>query len=1166
MDPVMDEVTAYPHVLGRAEFRDWLLRLGVLDAWRSAHPGRREFTGPGRRNRIDYCFVSPFLFEHYLRDVRHVTDVRYGHEDHLPVRFLLHSPTQPPQFRLPWKCPRWLLLDPAVQAVLQATLDDLCDRIHVGPGSNPGALLDEHKRADAIFLREMFTARRNQDHSRLAELQQHVYATETAHAAAPTVASESLLLNAKSECTAFMELLASQRERAKFDRDISDRETGSKFFLRPPSAESYRVAIPGVVRADGSVTTDPHDMASLHRHYWGHYFRPPLATSPPRVPCRRYSPGDLEDLLRHTTARVSSEDQRFLDAPMTAHDFYWAITKSPKGKSSGFDGLPAEYYQLFPETWARLYELIYSAQFSRGRMTKFQRRAYISLLYKKGDRYDPKNYRPITLLNHDAKFGPKILAHRTGLILPKLIHVDQTGFVPGRSIRHALLRFQDLQAVCRSTGLPDAGAVLLDFAKAFDSVLWPALDQVLRHYGFGPNFRWSIRTFFHGTLVSVLVNGVKSDYFELGCGVRQGDPLSPALFVLFLEPMLNYLRATTGHLGVPVQDGASPHHLLAFADDCTGFLKDLRSTGQFISAVTRYTTAAGLQLNVDKTVVFPFQALDPSIGGSLRTAGYTVTADDRTTVLLGVSQSPTLPLSHRLDPLLPRLVARCTLWRYRARTLRGRAVILRTIVLPILWYTAAVTPLSARFVLQVQRLIKAFLFQLPLDPSAPSRAPMPSEWITWPTSKGGLGLPSISEFASSLHLCSLRDAIRYASRHMAIPSWFAAAASLLTATLRGNGVTFDILYAKVPSPATPPRPWASLGPFWYRTLQAWQVLRDSPHNTTVSTSSLLEAPLWDNHLFRVGGLQRPLAQSSQLCCLFRDLGYIRLRDFVDRHGALPSVDVCRPLLASVEFSSPRLRSLAVSHFVSTLDSWVNLSAPVALGPSPPDYFDLVSPRLAHSGDHGGGDGQPTQLVRSLASRPVALDLDVLPVLSDLKFRLQHNALNPRSKYQWRPVDVGCVHGCPAIETPRHLFWDCLYAQRLWSLFMPTLQSATSCPLSWEAVLYLMDIQLTPAASQTVGPHNFLRVLNVFRCCSSEASGFTGINGFSTLALAQTKRGRTHACCYARLHLRRLTTTSTVDRLCRFSDHVVSLLPPASRGLSPMDPIGAFGHPRSPSLT
>ncbi|RQM14109.1 hypothetical protein DD237_003606 [Peronospora effusa] len=104
-------------------------------------------------------------------------------------------------------------------------------------------------------------------------------------------------------------------------------------------------------------------------------------------------------------------------------------------------------------------------------------------------------------------------------------------------------------------------------------------------------------------------------------------------------------------------------------------------------------------------------------------------------------------------------------------------------------------------------------------------------------------------------------------------------------------------------------------------------------------------------------------------------------------------------------------------------------------------------------------------------RKLALDKDVLPVLSDLKFRLQHTSFDARSKYQWRPVDVGCVHCCPAIETPRHQFWDCLYAQRLWSLFLPTLQSATASPLSWEAVVYLMNIQLTPSASQTVGPHN-----------------------------------------------------------------------------------------------
>ncbi|CAI5713291.1 unnamed protein product [Peronospora destructor] len=120
-------------------------------------------------------------------------------------------------------------------------------------------------------------------------------------------------------------------------------------------------------------------------------------------------------------------------------------------------------------------------------------------------------------------------------------------------------------------------------------------------------------------------------------------------------------------------------------------------------------------------------------------------------------------------------------------------------------------------------------------------------------------------------------------------------------------------------------------------------------------------------------------------------------------------------------------------------------------------------------------------------RDRSLDLDVLPVLSDLKFRLQHNALNLRSKYQWRPVDVGYVHVCPAVETPRHLFWDCPYAQRLWSLFLPPLQLKTERPIRWEAAVYLTDIGLTPASSRDTGQHNILRVLNIVRCCVFRSS-------------------------------------------------------------------------------
>ena len=153
----------------------------------------------------------------------------------------------------------------------------------------------------------------------------------------------------------------------------------------------------------------------------------------------------------------------------------------------------------------------------------------------------PSNYRPISLLNVDAKLKPKILAHRLGGCLGSLLHSDQYGFVPGRDIRYAYIRFQALNQLYSDSDSP-AGTVLLGFAKAFNCVVWDALYMALQHFGFGQTFRRWIKVMFPGTLAYAMFNGRPLAPLKLGAGVRQGDPLSPVLFVLFIEPLINLLR------------------------------------------------------------------------------------------------------------------------------------------------------------------------------------------------------------------------------------------------------------------------------------------------------------------------------------------------------------------------------------------------------------------------------------------------------------------------------------------------------------------------------------------------------------------------------------------------------------------------------------------------
>ncbi|KAI9913374.1 hypothetical protein PsorP6_006099 [Peronosclerospora sorghi] len=151
-------------------------------------------------------------------------------------------------------------------------------------------------------------------------------------------------------------------------------------------------------------------------------------------------------------------------------------------------------------------------------------------------------------------------------------------------------------------------------------------------------------------------------------------------------------------------------------------------------------------------------ACDPHLRDSLANDGLEVVANEGHTKLLGILQSPTRPHSTRFDSLLPQMVARCQLWKFRGRTLRGRAVLLRSVILPLLWYVAAVTPIPPKL------LIKSEIFAKPS--SSKNQFELIDKWLYWPTTKGGLGLPSTKEFGPSLGLCSLRDSITFARRYV----------------------------------------------------------------------------------------------------------------------------------------------------------------------------------------------------------------------------------------------------------------------------------------------------------------------------------------------------------------------------------------------------------------
>ena len=170
-------------------------------------------------------------------------------------------------------------------------------------------------------------------------------------------------------------------------------------------------------------------------------------------------------------------------------------------------------------TWMKVVgELLvgsFNKSFIKGEMSPSQRQAVITLIEKKDqDRCDLKNWRPISLLNVDAKIASKVIAERVKRVLPYLIHENQSGYVPGRSICENIRSILDIMEYTKDNNKPGI-LFFIDFEKAFDSLEWDFLNKCLELFNFGPEFiRW-VNIFYKNTQSCVINNGLCCDYFKV---------------------------------------------------------------------------------------------------------------------------------------------------------------------------------------------------------------------------------------------------------------------------------------------------------------------------------------------------------------------------------------------------------------------------------------------------------------------------------------------------------------------------------------------------------------------------------------------------------------------------------------------------------------------------
>ena len=175
-------------------------------------------------------------------------------------------------------------------------------------------------------------------------------------------------------------------------------------------------------------------------------------------------------------------------------------------KAPGNDGLPMEFCVKF---WYVLgSDLVKVLNFClvNNKLSKSKRRGVISLSFKKGDSLDPKNGRPISLLNVDYKTASRAIAGSLLKILHAVVDKDQTCGVPGQFIGENVAYLRDVIDYASQAGVPCA-ILPLHQEKAFDRVDWGFMRDTFSAMSFGPPFISSIDIFYRGSKSAVNANG-----------------------------------------------------------------------------------------------------------------------------------------------------------------------------------------------------------------------------------------------------------------------------------------------------------------------------------------------------------------------------------------------------------------------------------------------------------------------------------------------------------------------------------------------------------------------------------------------------------------------------------------------------------------------------------
>ncbi|XP_059292434.1 uncharacterized protein LOC132045876 [Lycium ferocissimum] len=276
------------------------------------------------------------------------------------------------------------------------------------------------------------------------------------------------------------------------------------------------------------------------------------------------------DLLQHVPSMVDQDTSNQLVSMLTLEEVKKAVFELSADSAGGPDGMIGIFYQVCCNiVGVDVYNVV-KAFFDGKTLPKSITNTNLVLLPKKNNIETFADMRPISLSNFINKVIFRVVQDKLEGLLPSLISPNQSGFVKGRCIIENVLLTQEVVTDIRLRGKPANVVLKLDMAKAYDRVSWSYLIKVLRKMGFAEVFIDMVWRLIANNWYSILLNGQASGFFHSTRGVKQGDPLSPPLFILSAEVLsgaLNSLFENKDFKSYGMSKWSASLNHLAYADD-----------------------------------------------------------------------------------------------------------------------------------------------------------------------------------------------------------------------------------------------------------------------------------------------------------------------------------------------------------------------------------------------------------------------------------------------------------------------------------------------------------------------------------------------------------------------------------------------------------------------